>query len=72
MDFTAPSILLTLFTGLMAGFGSYFGAYSKVKGEVRAATGRLTSTSSSSVNGRKRERRMTVSIVAEAQTRRRL
>lgn len=44
MDFTAPSILLTLFTGLMAGFGSYFGAYSKVKGEVRAATEDLRQT----------------------------
>ena len=44
MDFTASSILFTVFTGLVAGFGSYFGAYAKMKGEVRAATEELRQT----------------------------
>jgi hypothetical protein len=44
MDFSPASILLTIFTGIVAGFASYFGSYSKVKGEVRAATEDLRQT----------------------------
>ena len=44
MEFSAESIGITLFTGLVAGLASYFGAYSKVKAEVRAATEELKQT----------------------------
>ncbi len=44
MEFSAASILLTLFTGAIAGLASYFGSYSKVKAEVRAATEDLRQT----------------------------
>src|SRR5882724_1287754 len=38
MTFTFDSILLSLFTALVAGLGSYFGFYVKGKAELRAAT----------------------------------
>lgn len=44
MDFTAGSIALTIFTGVVAGFASYFAAYMKGKAEVRAATEDLQRT----------------------------
>lgn len=44
MEFSASSIAFTLFTGLVAGLASYFGAYTKVKAEVRAATEDLKQT----------------------------
>lgn len=44
MAFSAESILLALFTGVIAALASYFGAYSKVKAEVRAATEDLRQT----------------------------
>jgi len=44
MEFSAGGIVLSLFTGLVAGLASYFGAYSKVKAEVRAATEDLRQT----------------------------
>jgi hypothetical protein len=44
MDFSPSSILLSLLTGLVAGAASYFAAYGKVKGELRAATEELKQT----------------------------
>jgi hypothetical protein len=38
MVFTTESIAFAIFTGLIAGLASYFGAYTKVKAEMRAAT----------------------------------
>jgi hypothetical protein len=38
MTFTFESIILSLFTALIAGLGSYFGSYIKGKAELRAAT----------------------------------
>lgn len=38
MTFTVESILLSLFTALVAGLGSYFGYYVKARAELRAAT----------------------------------
>jgi len=38
MVFTAESILLSLFTALIAGIGSYFGYYVKARAELKAAT----------------------------------
>lgn len=44
MEFTATSILMALFTGVVAGISSYFASYGKVKAEVRAATEDLRQT----------------------------
>lgn len=44
MEFTAQSIIMTVFTGIVAGLSGYFGAYAKVKAEVRAATEGLRQT----------------------------
>jgi hypothetical protein len=44
MEFSAQSILMVLFTGAITGLASYFGAYTKVKAEVRAATEDLKQT----------------------------
>jgi hypothetical protein len=44
MEFSAGSILLAIFTGVVAGLSSYFFSYSKVKAEVRAATEELRQT----------------------------
>jgi hypothetical protein len=44
MEFSASSIILAIFTGLISGLASYFGAYTKVKAELRAATEDLEQT----------------------------
>jgi hypothetical protein len=38
MEFTVSSILLALFSGVVAGIACYFASYAKVRGELRAAT----------------------------------
>jgi hypothetical protein len=44
MEFSASSILTTIFTGVVAGLAGYFASYAKVKAEVRAATEDLRQT----------------------------
>jgi hypothetical protein len=44
MEFSASSIVMALFTGVVAGLASYFASYAKVKAEVRAATEDLKQT----------------------------
>jgi hypothetical protein len=44
MTFSLESIVFAIFTGIIAELASYFGSYSKVKAEVRAATEDLRQT----------------------------